>query len=144
MRTSDRSGAFKRDAVHQIRVSAPILAMPLGLKSPGQPGSAEPVAPWVKAAMHTAHQVGLPVLVTWHIARNRAITRGQTAPTRIPVMGQSVALNRTAALAALQPFTLCWTRKWPVSDAGAPAGRGGRRRCPGGVASAAFLDAGHG
>jgi 2-hydroxy-6-oxonona-2,4-dienedioate hydrolase len=56
---------------HPDRVSALILLVPLGYKPPGQPNSAEPMAPWVEAAMMRVIGSDFLFWSAMHIARDR-------------------------------------------------------------------------
>jgi 2-hydroxy-6-oxonona-2,4-dienedioate hydrolase len=65
---------------HPDRVSALILLVPLGYKPPGQPNSAEPMEPWVEAAMMRVIGSDFLFWSAMHIARNRIIATVLATP----------------------------------------------------------------
>ena len=65
---------------HPDRVSALILLVPLGYKPPGQPNSAEPMAPWVEAAMMRVIGSDFLFWSAMHVARDRVIATVLATP----------------------------------------------------------------
>ncbi len=65
---------------HPDRVSALILLVPLGYKPPGQPNSAEPMAPWVEGAMMRVIGSDFLFWSAIHVARNRIIATVLATP----------------------------------------------------------------
>ncbi len=65
---------------HPDRVSALILLVPLGYKPPGQPNSAEPMAPWVEGAMMRVIGSDFLFWSAMHIARQQIIATVLATP----------------------------------------------------------------